>query len=63
VAVVSAHAVRREVAVRHLAALRVRGLELRRHFHVIHAEGRPLSGSARAFVRLLETEGKAKKLP
>jgi DNA-binding transcriptional LysR family regulator len=61
VAVVSAHAVRREVAVRHLAAVRVRGLELRRHFHVIHGEGRPLSGSARAFVSLLEAEAKAKR--
>lgn len=61
VAFVSVHAVRREIAARHLASLRVRGLELRRHFHVIHDEDRPLSGSARAFVSLLEAEAKAKR--
>jgi DNA-binding transcriptional LysR family regulator len=55
IAIVSAHAVRRELATRHLAALHVKGMELRRHFHVIHGEGRTLSGSAQAFVRLLET--------
>ena len=61
VALVSVHAVRGEVAARHLVALRVRGLHLRRHFHVIHDEGRPLSASAQALVRLLEAEAKAKR--
>ena len=60
VALVSVHAVRREIAARHLASLRVRGLELRRHFHVIHDEGRPLSSSAQAFVSLLEAEARGK---
>jgi DNA-binding transcriptional LysR family regulator len=61
VALVSIHAVRGEVSARHLVALRVRGLHLRRHFHVIHDEGRPLSASAAALVRLLEAEAKAKR--
>jgi len=60
VALVSVHAVRREIAAGYLSALRVRGLELRRHFHVIHDEHRPLSGSARAFVSLFEAEARAK---
>jgi DNA-binding transcriptional LysR family regulator len=54
IALVSRHAVRGEVASRRLAILRVRGLRLRRHFHVIHDEQRPLSASARAFVALLD---------
>jgi DNA-binding transcriptional LysR family regulator len=54
VALVSVHAVRGEVATRRLAVLRVRRLALRRHFHVIHDELRPLSASARAFVALLD---------
>ena len=61
VALVSSHAVRREIAARNLAALRVRGLDLRRHFHVIHDDRRPLSASAQAFVRLLETEASPKR--
>jgi DNA-binding transcriptional LysR family regulator len=61
VALVSVHAVRGEVAARHLVALRVRGLHLRRHFHVIHDEGRPLSASAAALVRLVEAEATAKR--
>jgi LysR family transcriptional regulator, low CO2-responsive transcriptional regulator len=59
VALVSVHAVRGELAARRLVALRVRGLHLRRHFHVIHDEGRPLSASAQAFVRLLEAQAKS----
>jgi DNA-binding transcriptional LysR family regulator len=59
VALVSVHAVRGELATRQLAALRVRGLHLRRHFHVIHDEDRPLSASAQALVRLLEAEAKS----
>ncbi|MGH7277261.1 MAG: selenium metabolism-associated LysR family transcriptional regulator [Candidatus Rokuibacteriota bacterium] len=53
VALVSVHAVRGEVATRRLASLRVRGLPLRRHFHVIHDEDRALTGSATAFLELL----------
>jgi hypothetical protein len=32
----------------------VRGLRIRRHFHVIHAEGRTLPASARAFLAVLD---------
>jgi DNA-binding transcriptional LysR family regulator len=61
VALVSVHAVRGEIAARHLVGLRVRGLQLRRHFHVIHDEGRPLSASAQALVRMLEAEARKVK--
>ena len=61
VALVSIHAVRGEVRARQLVAVHVRGLHLRRHFHVIHDEGRPLSASAQALARLLEAEAKAKR--
>ena len=61
VAFVSAHAVDREVATGHLAAVRIRGDGLRRHFHVIHGKGRSLSGSARAFIHLLEAEAAGKR--
>jgi DNA-binding transcriptional LysR family regulator len=53
VAFVSVHAVRREVASGHLAGVRLAGLRIRRHFHVIHHEARTLGPSARAFVQLL----------
>jgi DNA-binding transcriptional LysR family regulator len=54
VAFVSIHAVRGELAGGRLAALRLEGLRIRRHFHVIHNEARTLSASARAFLRLLD---------
>jgi len=53
VAFVSLCAVRREVATGHLAAVRLAGVPIRRHFHVIHHEARTLGPSARAFVQLL----------
>jgi DNA-binding transcriptional LysR family regulator len=53
VAFVSVHAVRGEVASRRLAAVRLRGLRIRRHFHAIHSEARTLSAGARAFVAML----------
>jgi DNA-binding transcriptional LysR family regulator len=56
VSLVSRHAVQREIAAGHLASIRVRGLPLRRHFHVIQPHRRQLSASAQAFVRLLEAE-------
>jgi DNA-binding transcriptional LysR family regulator len=58
---VSVHAVTREISAGHLISLRVRGLTLRRHFHVIHAQRRPLSASAQAFVRLLEAGATSKR--
>lgn len=53
VAFVSVHAVRGEVASRRLATLRLRGLRIQRHFHVIHSEARTLSAGARALVAML----------
>jgi DNA-binding transcriptional LysR family regulator len=53
VAFVSVHAVRGELASGRLCGLRLKGLRIRRHFHVIHNEARTLSASARAFIELL----------
>jgi DNA-binding transcriptional LysR family regulator len=53
VAFVSVHAIRREAAAGHLAAVRLAGVPIRRHFHVIHHEARTLGPSARAFVQIL----------
>jgi LysR family transcriptional regulator, low CO2-responsive transcriptional regulator len=61
VAFVSVHAVRGEVASRRLAAVRVRGLRIQRHFHVIHSEARTLSVGARAFVALLSEPSKRRR--
>jgi DNA-binding transcriptional LysR family regulator len=54
VAFVSVHAIRGEARARELAVVPVRGLRIRRHFHVIHGEGRPLPASARAFLAVLD---------
>ncbi len=55
IAFVSIHAVRGELAGGRLHALRLRGLRIRRHFHIIHNEARTLSASAQAFIELLKT--------
>jgi DNA-binding transcriptional LysR family regulator len=55
VAFVSVYAISGEVATGRLATLRLRGLPIRRHFHVIHKEGRALGASARAFMHHLDT--------
>ena len=54
VAFVSVHAVRAELARRRLVAVRVRGVRIRRHFHVIYSELRGMTASARMLTRLLE---------
>ena len=54
IAFVSRQAVRGEVAGGRLRALRLRGLRIERHFHVIHHDARRLGASARAFIALLE---------
>jgi DNA-binding transcriptional LysR family regulator len=54
VALVSIHAVRGDVASGRLRALRLKGMRIRRHFHMIHNEARMLSASARAFLDLLD---------
>jgi DNA-binding transcriptional LysR family regulator len=53
VAFVSVYAISGEVAMGRLAALRLRGLPIRRHFHVIHNEDRALGASARTFLQHL----------
>ncbi len=57
VAFVSIYAIRGELATRRLHALRLRGLRIQRHFHVIHNDARELSATARAFARLLDEQG------
>jgi DNA-binding transcriptional LysR family regulator len=54
IAFVSIHAARGEVTSGRLRQLRLQGLPVRRHFHVIHHEGRALGASARAFIAMLE---------
>ena len=58
VAFLSRHAVADELATGRLRAPRVRGLRIRRHFHVIHNEARMPTASARAFMTLLERTGR-----
>jgi DNA-binding transcriptional LysR family regulator len=60
-ALVSTYAVRGEVATRRLHLLRLRGLRIQRHFHVIHHEARSVSASARAFMELLERAARRAK--
>jgi DNA-binding transcriptional LysR family regulator len=55
IAFVSIHAIRGELVVGRLRAIRLKGLRIRRHFHIIHNEARTLSTSARAFIELLKT--------
>ena len=55
IAFVSIHAIRGELAVGRLRAIRLKGLRIQRHFHIIHNEARTLSTSARAFIELLKT--------
>ncbi len=55
VAFVSIHAVRGELGAQRLRALRLQGLPIRRHFHVIHHEARTLPPAARAFVELIHS--------
>jgi DNA-binding transcriptional LysR family regulator len=59
VAIVSRHAVKGELTTGRLRALRLRGLPIRRHFHVIHHEARALAPAARAFVELLQEQSQA----
>ncbi len=60
VAFVSIRAIRGELAARRLAVVRLRGLRIRRHFHVIHNDARPLGASARAFTEQLEARATGK---
>ncbi len=60
IALVSVYAVRGEVATGRLCALRLRGLKVQRHFHVIHHEARRVTASARAFMDLLEQTARSR---
>lgn len=55
IAFVSIHAIHGDLVVGRLRAIRLRGLRIQRHFHIIHNEARTLSTSARAFIELLKT--------
>ena len=55
IAFVSIHAIRGDLVVGRLCAIRLKGLRIQRHFHIIHNEARTLSTSARAFIELLKT--------
>src|SRR6266699_3704844 len=54
VAFVSRFAVRGETTTGRLRALRLRGVRIQRHFHVIHHEARRVTASARAFMEVLK---------
>jgi DNA-binding transcriptional LysR family regulator len=54
VAFVSIYAVRGAIATGHLRAVRLRGIRVQRHFHVIHHEARRVTASARAFLEFFE---------
>src|SRR6058998_2682907 len=61
VAFVSVYAVRGEMATGRLRALRLRGVRIQRHFHVIHHKARRVTASARAFMELLDQTALPKK--
>jgi DNA-binding transcriptional LysR family regulator len=63
VAFVSRYAVEDEVRSGRLRALSVQRMKVRRHFHVIHDERRPLSASARAFITFLAANGEMPAAP
>lgn len=54
VALVSIFAVRGELETGRLCPVRLRGLRVQRHFHVLHHEARRVTASARAFMAVLE---------
>jgi DNA-binding transcriptional LysR family regulator len=56
VAFMSVYAVRAEANAKRLAVVPVRGLRIRRHFHVIHGEQRTLGPSARTFLAILDAQ-------
>jgi DNA-binding transcriptional LysR family regulator len=63
VAFVSIYAVQGEQATGRLRSLRVRGLRIVRHFHLIHHERRRPSTAARAFVELFAAAAPARQTP
>jgi LysR family transcriptional regulator, low CO2-responsive transcriptional regulator len=61
VAFVSLYAVQGEIAAGRLRALRLRGVRIQRHFHVIHHEARRITASARAFMQLFEQTARERR--
>jgi DNA-binding transcriptional LysR family regulator len=57
VAFVSLYTIRAELAARRLHAVRLHGVPIHRHFHVIHNEARALPASAQAFLQTLNEAG------
>lgn len=62
VALVSVYAIRSEVASGRLRTPAMRGLTIRRHFHVIRHEARSLTPAARAFLAFLREDRQLKRL-
>jgi DNA-binding transcriptional LysR family regulator len=63
VAFVSRFAVDEEIRAGRVRALAVERVTMRRHFHIIHDERRPLSASARAFVAVLDDKTPGTTVP
>jgi DNA-binding transcriptional LysR family regulator len=63
IAFVSRYAIDDELRARRLRVLRVNGMKIRRHFHIIRDERRPLSASGQAFTAFLEADGPAAARP
>jgi DNA-binding transcriptional LysR family regulator len=61
VAFVSLYAVQGEIAAGRLRALRLRGVRIQRHFHIIHHEARRVTASARAFMQLFEETARERR--
>jgi len=61
VAFVSAYAIAGELATRRLYAVHLKGIRVRRHFHVIQNEARVLTASGRAFMEILEQSGRRRR--
>jgi DNA-binding transcriptional LysR family regulator len=60
VAFVSVYAIQGERATGRLHPLRVRGLRIARHFHLIHHARRRLSAAARAFMEIFAAAAPAR---
>jgi DNA-binding transcriptional LysR family regulator len=61
VAFVSEYAIRSELAARRLRTVRVQGIAIQRHFHVIRYEGRVLSPLERAFLDFFGAETQSRR--
>ncbi|HEV8440729.1 MAG TPA: LysR substrate-binding domain-containing protein [Methylomirabilota bacterium] len=57
VAFVSVYAVRGELATGRLQPARLQGLDIKRHFHVIHNESRALTARGQAFITAVHAQG------